>query len=233
MAVCIVLLPLILGSIIASITFVMEIPTMNINQPTRALSENATGSEPLRRSALREWAESVVRALILVLIVKTFVVQAFFIPSGSMIPTFRIGDFLLVDKVSPLFVDPSPGEVIVFEYPVDPTKNFIKRVVGVPGDRLAHIDDTLIRNGEALREPYTQYLQHSSGLAIRDGRSFPERTVERNTLWVMGDNRNDSYDSRFWGPLSDWRLVGKAWGIYWPILRRGIISHQRGTRKTS
>jgi|GEM_PF-236102 len=182
------------------------------------------------RSTVREWTESILKALVLVLIVKTFVVQAFFIPTESMKSTLLVGDYLLVDKVTHMFWDPKPGEIIVFEYPEDPSKDFIKRMVAGPGDRIAHIDNTLIYNGKPLKETYTQYIGDDPARGfISDHRSFPEQTIEKGKYWVMGDNRNNSQDSRYWGALPAWRLIGKAWGAYWPIYRAGLIRHTFGT----
>jgi len=185
------------------------------------------------RSSLRDWVESMIRALVLVLVVKTFVVQAFFIPTESMKPTFQIGDFLLVDKVTNLFRNPSPGDVVVFEYPEDPTKNFIKRLVAVEGDRIAHCGKNLIHNGKALDEPYARYLKGEGSPQESDPLSFSERKLAQGTLWVMGDNRNNSRDSRFWGQLETWRLIGRAWGTYWPLRRTGLISHRFGTLRST
>ncbi|MBI4862810.1 MAG: signal peptidase I [Candidatus Riflebacteria bacterium] len=181
------------------------------------------------RSTLREWTESIIKALVLVLVVKTFVVQAFFIPTESMQMTLLVGDYLLVDKITYLFRDPRPGEILVFEYPVDPSKDFIKRCVATGGDRIAHLDDRLIVNGKPLNEPYTQYLNVPDHPGSSDHRSFEEFTVKPGTYWMMGDNRNNSQDSRFWGALPHWRLIGKAWCSYWPIHRAGLISHRFGT----
>jgi signal peptidase I len=180
------------------------------------------------RSTLREWVDSILKALVLVLVVKTFVVQAFFIPTESMQSTLLVGDYLLVDKITYFFRDPKPGEIVVFEYPQEPQKDFIKRCVAVGGDRIAHEDDRLFVNGKALQEPYTQYLKVSP-LYASDRRNFVERTVPEGTFFMMGDNRNNSQDSRFWGPLPRWRLIGRAFAGYWPLNRIGLISHTYGT----
>ena len=180
------------------------------------------------RSTLREWIESIIKALVLVLVVKTFVVQAFFIPTESMVSTLLVSDYLLVDKVTYLFREPRRGEIAVFEYPEDPSKDFIKRVVAVGGARLAHQNDTLIVNGKPVKEPYVQYLNSPAHPSTLERREFTERTIEPGTYFMMGDNRNNSQDSRFWGPLPAWRLIGKAWGRYWPIHRFGMLSHRFG-----
>jgi signal peptidase I len=134
-----------------------------------------------------------------------------------------------VDKVTYLFRDPRKGEIIVFEYPEDPSKDFIKRVVAVGSDRIEHRNSRLRVNGEAIDEPYVQYLQSAAHPATLERREFDEMTIKKGTYWMMGDNRNNSQDSRFWGALPQWRLIGKAWGAYWPIHRFGLISHRFGT----
>lgn len=178
------------------------------------------------RSATREWVESILKALVLVLVVKTFVVQAFFIPTESMQSTLLVGDYLLVDKITYLFRDPRPGEIVVFEYPEEPQKDFIKRCVAVGGQTISHADDTLHVEGKPLKEPYVQYLKTAH--YVNDKRTFTEMKVPADTFWMMGDNRNNSQDSRFWGPLPRWRIIGKAWAGYWPLRRVGLMSHRFG-----
>lgn len=180
------------------------------------------------RSAGREWVESILKALVLVLVVKTFVVQAFFIPTESMQSTLLVGDYLLVDKITYLFRDPVPGEIVVFEYPEEPQKDFIKRCVGVGGQTLSHEDDTLSVNGEKLKEPYVQYINKNLH-PMNDRRSFSGLKVPEGTFFMMGDNRNNSQDSRFWGSLPRWRVIGKAWAGYWPLTRIGLMNHKFGT----
>ena len=179
------------------------------------------------RSAGREWVESILKALVLVLVVKTFVVQAFFIPTESMQSTLLVGDYLLVDKITFMFRDPVPGEIVVFEFPKEPEKDFIKRCVGVGGQVLSHHDDTLYVDGHAMKEPYTQYLKTMHVLS--DQRNFMDLKIPDGCFFMMGDNRNNSQDSRFWDPLPRWRLTGKAWAGYWPLTRIGLITHRFGT----
>jgi signal peptidase I len=195
----------------------------------------ATGTGPqfrldlFYRSTVREWVESIIKALVLVLVVKTFAVQAFFIPTESMQKTLLVGDYLLVDKISYLFRDPRPGEIIVFEFPNDPTKDFIKRVVAVAGDTISHNNNQLVINGKAMKELYTQYLPIPDLRMETDRRSFGSKTIEPHHYFMMGDNRNNSQDSRWWGPLPSWRLIGRAWACYYPFTRIGLISHKFGT----
>jgi len=180
------------------------------------------------KSTVREYAEALAVAFLLALFIRTFLVQAFKIPSGSMLETLQIGDHILVNKLRygirmPIlgkrviqFQDPRRGDVIVFVYPVDPSKDFIKRVIGEPGDTVEVKHKQLFINGEKLNDPYGQFVEgpgENSRLTPRD--NFGPVAVPPDQVFVMGDNRDRSYDSRFWGfvPLDDVR--GKAFVIYW------------------
>ena len=179
---------------------------------------------PRWQKLLLEYLEALAVALVLAFVIRTFVVQAFKIPSGSMLDTLLIGDHLLVNKflygthipftdkaVLPL-EDPKRGDVIVFEFPEDTTKDFIKRIIGVPGDVVEMKDKVLTRNGETLVEPYIKHTD--SGLQQRRD-NFGPITVPAGKYFVMGDNRDESYDSRFWGFVDKEKIRGKAWVIYW------------------
>jgi len=181
-----------------------------------------------RKSLVREYAEAIIIAIVLALIIRTFVVQAFKIPSGSMIPTLVIGDHILVNKflfgvkvpftdhILFSFDDPDPLDIIVFKYPEDEDKDFIKRIVGTPGDRISLRDKVLYVNEVPMVEPYIQHTDPSifpSGLHPRD--TFGPITVPPGHYFVMGDNRDQSLDSRFWGFVSREKIKGKAFSIYW------------------
>ena len=182
---------------------------------------------PERKSALREWGEALGVALILALVIRSFVVQAFKIPSGSMLPTLQIGDHILVNKfiygvrlpiLGNMLLEvgtPKHGDVIVFVYPEDPQKDFIKRVVAVAGDVVDVRAKKLTVNGEPVSDPYAHFADGDSigGQPQRD--NFGPFTVPRGTVFVMGDNRDRSYDSRFWGPVQLDQVKGKAFLIYW------------------
>lgn len=170
--------------------------------------------------------------MVLALLIRTFVIQAFKIPSGSMLETLQIGDHILVNKVfcgtpvdipftsrtlfhTPRFVDPKHGDVVVFKFPQDTSRDFIKRVIGVPGDRIEIRNKKVFRNGEALREPYTVYKDptvRSPGDARDNAAEF---VVPENQYFVMGDNRDYSLDSRFWGFVDRSLIRGKALILYW------------------
>ncbi len=181
-------------------------------------------AEKKQKSSLRENTEAIIIAIIIAMFIRTFVIQAFKIPSGSMLETLQIGDQILVNKfiygVKIPFTngmtlislkEPKKGDVVVFKYPEDPTKDFIKRVVGVGGDTIQIIDKQLYVNGEAIKdEPYAVYTEFS-----RPGDNLPLIKVPENKLFVMGDNRDNSHDSRFWGYVDLTAVKGKAFIIYW------------------
>ncbi|MCL4460794.1 MAG: signal peptidase I [Nitrospirae bacterium] len=178
------------------------------------------------KSLFRELAEGLLTAIVVALLLKTFVIQAFRIPSGSMIPTLDVGDQILVSKFSygirsPFsdhywihFAGPRRGDVVVFRYPKDESKDFIKRVIGLPGDRIEVRQKKVFVNGKPLSEPYVQYLQpFVTDEPTRD--VLKEIVVPPGDYFVMGDNRDDSYDSRFWGFVRENKILGKAEIIYW------------------
>lgn len=171
----------------------------------------------------REYLDSIVIALVLALFIRAFFVQAFKIPSGSMLDTLLIGDHLLVNKFiygtripfTKIYLregsSPQHGDIIVFEYPRNPSIDYIKRIVGVPGDKLMLRDKVLYRNGEPLNEPYVRHTPSS----VRARDNFAELTVPENHYFAMGDNRDESSDSREWGFVHKDAIHGKAWRIYW------------------
>jgi signal peptidase I len=179
---------------------------------------------PRWQSLLKEYVEALAVAVILALVIRSSVIQAFKIPSGSMLETLQIGDHLLVNKflyglklpftnivVLPVS-DPGFQDVIVFEFPEDPTKDFIKRVIGLPGDTVEIKDKILYRNGVKVDEPYTQFKHPDSD---SDLENFGPITVPEGKYFCMGDNRDESYDSRRWGFVDRSKIRGKAWRIYW------------------
>ena len=174
---------------------------------------------------LKEYAEALIVALVLAFFIRSFVVQAFKIPSGSMLQTLQIGDHLLVTKfaygvkipfTNVMVVErdgPKHGDIIVFEFPEDPSKDFIKRVIGLPGDVIEIRDKQVFRNGVPLQETYIQHVDAASGVPRRD--NFGPVMVPENKYFVMGDNRDESYDSRFWGFVERNTIAGKALILYW------------------
>lgn len=216
-------------------------------QPDAKVQNEATAG---KKHIVREYAESIVIAIILALIIRTFVVQAFKIPSGSMEDTLAIGDHILVnkfiygskipftDKRILKIRDPERGDVIVFVFPLDAEdkqlnfwekKDFIKRVIGTPGDKIQVINKKLYVNDKPYDNPHevhkdlstnqacvqdsTQFLLRSNDQCRRD--NYGPITVPQNEYFVMGDNRDNSHDSRFWGFVKKEYIVGLAFIKYW------------------
>jgi signal peptidase I len=188
---------------------------------------------PSGKSVTREYLESIVVALILALFIRTFAVQAFKIPTGSMLDNLLVGDHLLVNKLvySPSFgpledrlLGKRPierGHVVVFKYPDEPARDFIKRVVGLPGETVEIRGRTVYIDGTPLVEPYTRFestpargeeLEFMGGEA---GANYGPEVVPKDKLFVLGDNRDNSRDSRFWGFLPRDQIKGRALLIYW------------------
>jgi signal peptidase I len=184
--------------------------------------------EVKRKSTLREYVEAFGMALILALFIRTFIVQAFKIPSGSMIPTLQIGDHILVSKLAygirvPYvggyavdFTTPKRGDVVVFVYPEDRSKDFIKRVIGVAGDTVEVRGKKVYISNQVIDDPHAFFEEkelQGGGIYVRDNVG-PVRVPDGH-LFVMGDNRDRSYDSRFWGFVDLKDVKGKAFLIYW------------------
>ena len=189
------------------------------------------------KSVLRESVEAIVIAVLLALFIRAFVVQAFKIPSGSMKNTLLIGDHILVNKFIygikvPFtnkelvhFKNPKRGDIVVFQYPVDPTKDFIKRVIGVPGDTVEIKEKRVYVNNQLLDEPYTVHSDSRILPAAASPRdNLAPFIVPPNDLFVMGDNRDESYDSRFWKFVDMNDLRGEAFIIYWSWNSDGELS---------
>lgn len=191
-------------------------------------SSAAEDKQVKKKHIVREYAESIIIAVILALIIRTFVVQAFKIPSGSMEDTLAIGDHILVSKfiygtkipftdikIAPIR-QPQRGDVIVFEYPEDPSKDFIKRVIGVPGDVVQEINKNIYVNGKLFKIPQEVHKEPDMiPLAMNPRDNFAPRTVPAGCYFVMGDNRDRSYDSRFWGFVKSEQIKGLAFIKYW------------------
>jgi signal peptidase I len=183
--------------------------------------ESAESQDPHHTiGVFREYAESALVTAIIFLFIITFVIQAYKIPTGSMETNLLIGDHLLVNKFvfgqNPGFLEsvlPSRairrGDIIVFKYPLDPKQAYVKRVIGVPGDEIEIIGHTVYANGKPLQEPYTHFIYSSD-----NGRFGPQKVPERS-FFAMGDNRDNSQDSRYWGFVPRDLIMGKAFLIYW------------------
>jgi signal peptidase I len=195
-----------------------------------ALSTDAVEPKRRRKSIVREYAEAIAMAVLLALVIRSLVVQAFTIPSGSMMDTLLVGDYILVNKFLygpeipltelhlPALRDPRRGDIIVFKYPQDEKRDFIKRIVATGGERVQIRGHQVLVNGKALNEPYTKFAD--SG--VRGGDAYcgyaygcEPTIVPPDSYFVMGDNRDNSQDSRYWGFVKRDKIKGKAFLIYW------------------
>ena len=179
---------------------------------------------PRWQKVLKEYIEALAVAIVLAMFIRAFVVQAFKIPSESMVNTLLVGDHLLVTKftygvrlpftdITLLRVgDPKHGDIIVFEYPRDRQVDYIKRVIGVPGDVIEGKDNVIYRNGQEVREPYKRLDPKA---AVPSMMNFGPVTVPADSYFAMGDNRDHSADSRVWGFVPRDNILGKALVIYW------------------
>ncbi|OHE20611.1 MAG: signal peptidase I [Syntrophobacterales bacterium GWF2_56_9] len=181
-----------------------------------------------QKSKFREYVEAIILAIVIALFIRTFVIQAYKIPSGSMNPTLQIGDHILVSKFNygiklpflrttliPVGA-PQRGDIVVFIYPEDRSKDFIKRLIGVPGDTIEIRNKKIFINGLPYSDKHGVYVDNlviPGAVQPRD--NFGPVTVPEGSLFVMGDNRDESYDSRFWGFVSKKDVLGKALIIYW------------------
>jgi len=180
-----------------------------------------SGREP--RSA-RKKGGGVVEYLVILLVsfalvfgfVRPFVMEAFWIPSGSMIPTLQINDRVLVNKFIYRFTEPERGDIVVFESVDNSDEDLIKRVIGLPGDEIAVRGGKLFVNGEPQQEPYTNKK-------LPDMTSFAQTIVPEGHVFVMGDNRGNSQDSRVFGPLPKENIEGEAFLRFWPPGRIGLL----------
>lgn len=186
------------------------------------------------KSAAREWLESLVFALVFVFFFTRFIAQATQVPTESMKPTILVGDHFFLDKFAfpanyPDFMlrilptrEVKRGEIVAFKPPIDPNVPYIKRVIGLPGETLEVRDKVVYINGVKLNEPYVKFIdpdiiQRNSGYpaesVVRD--NFGPYQIPPNAYFMMGDNRDNSYDSRFWGPVSAKEIIGRPLFIYW------------------
>lgn len=186
-------------------------------------------SIPQEKSVAREYAEAIVIALLLALFIRTFIVQAFKIPSGSMKNTLLVGDHILVNKFlygirNPVnghvlipVTKPKHNDVIVFKYPLNPDQDYIKRVIGVEGDTVEIIDKQVYVNNQPVDNSNSIFLDPNI-LPASQGKNrdnLAPVTVPENSYFVMGDNRDQSYDSRFWNFVEMDAIKGKAFILYW------------------
>jgi signal peptidase I len=213
------------------------VSVQHTEEPPATVTDGRPGAVPLppvrrRKSVVREYLEAIAIAILLALVIRTLIVQAFTIPSGSMMDTLLVGDYILVNKFLygpelpladyrlPGIRVPHRGDIIVFKYPQDEKRDFIKRIVATPGDTVQVRGQQVLINGQILDEPYVRRnpspLAHS-GSAVTCGYSYAcdPLVVPPDSYFVMGDNRDNSQDSRYWGFVKRDKIKGKAFLIYW------------------
>jgi len=186
-----------------------------------------------KKSVIRDWVESIIVAFLLAMVVRAFFFQAFRIPTGSMRMTLIEGDLILVNKFIygarvpfskyylPAVAHPKRGDVVVFVYPEDRKKDFIKRLVGLPGEKIEIIGGSVYVNGKLLNDPvFSKIYYYNRGDFALEGKPV---IVPENSYFVLGDNSASSKDSRFWGFVPKDNLLGKALVIYWPPQRVRLI----------
>ena len=186
-----------------------------------------------QKSTTREYFESIVIAVILALFVRTWVIQAFKIPTGSMEQNLLIGDHLLVNKFvyAPAATaaermllpigEYQRGDVLVFKYPEDPERDFIKRLIGLPGETIELRQSRVFINGEPIAEPYLDAMRQGGHMPPDIRGTFGPQVVPEGHRFMMGDNRGDSQDSRYWGALPVGYVKGKAFVLYWSYKSEG------------
>ncbi|MCL0062707.1 signal peptidase I [Peptococcaceae bacterium] len=179
---------------------------------SKTLDKNIQSS---KKSLIRETVESILIAAVLAMIIRLFVIEPFYIPSGSMEPTLMVNDRIIVSKISYYFEEPERGDVVVFKYPKDTSRNFVKRLIAKPGETVELKNSKLYINGKFLPESYLP-----ADLIYPD---YGPVTVPEDHYFMLGDNRNSSEDSRFWGFMHKDLIIGKAVIIYWPPNRIGLI----------
>ncbi|HTL70169.1 MAG TPA: signal peptidase I [Candidatus Eisenbacteria bacterium] len=186
------------------------------------LLKDLWNNENFRREA-KEWAQSIAIALVLTLVIRTYVVQAFKIPSGSMRPTLIEGDKLFVSKFLYRFHDPQRGDIVVFKYPMDKKKDFIKRLVAFGGETVEIRDGRILVDGKALDSPlpFGQFYYYNHDPFGGPGEKIK---VPADSYYVLGDNSANSTDSRFWGFVPKKNMIGKAIFRWWPLNRIGPLS---------
>ncbi|MDD3905976.1 MAG: signal peptidase I [Candidatus Omnitrophica bacterium] len=186
------------------------------------------------KTIVREWTESIIIAVILALVIRTFVVQAFKIPSGSMIPTLQVGDRIFVNKFLygakvpllnvnlPAVRQPKRGDIVVFISTESPKKDFVKRLIAFEGEKVEIKDGKILINGKAIDEPSSirSVYYYNAGDFGREGRVIE---VPKDSYFVLGDNSGSSRDSRYWGFVPKKNMLGKVICIYWPMHRMKIM----------
>jgi signal peptidase I len=195
---------------------------MSVLDSPNDLETNAPKKDRSTRRSIIEWAFVVVIAVLVSLLIRTYVFQTFYIPSGSMEPTLQIGDRIVVSKLSVEFGTIHRGDILVFKAPPgvltdcgDNVTDLVKRVIGLPGEHLTSKGNTIYVNGHALKQPWT----HNEPIS----RQIGHVTVPANHYFMMGDNEPNSCDSRYWGSIPRSSVIGKVFVRIWPFSRIGFL----------
>jgi len=198
-----------------------------------------------KKKIFKEYVEPIAIAILIALVIRTFVVQAFKIPSSSMEPTLQVGDHLLVNKfiygIKFPFIEtkyfqfrkPQRGDIIVFIYPKDRSKDFIKRVIGTEGEKVEIVHNKIYINHQPIEDPWGHYDERSASTRyLQPMERFGPVTVPVNSVFVLGDNRDNSQDSRFWGFVNVNEVKGKALIIYfsWDRYAQNLLGKVRWAR---
>jgi len=184
-------------------------------ETTPPRGQTAVKSKRRQKSAWREFVETVVLTAIVFLAIRA-VAQNYQVEGHSMDPTMHNGEFVIVLKADYWFHQPQTGDIVVLKDPEDPSRNFIKRIIGKPGDTVSVHNGFVYLNGQPLHEPY---------IAQQPAYTTQPQKIPQGYYWVLGDNRNDSNDSHIWGLLPRDYVIGKAWLVYWPPSLWRMVPH--------
>lgn len=172
-----------------------------------------------------EAARTIAIVVVIAFLIRVILLQPFYVEGHSMEPNFQNAEYLLVNKVSYTWREPERGDVIVFRFPNDPRINFIKRIIGLPGDAIVIKEGRVFVNNVALVEPYLG--QTTKTFVTSDPNETFNYRVKEREFFVMGDNRGNSLDSRSWGAVPRLNVVGRAWVVIWPLSDFGLVTHPR------
>ena len=209
--------------IIWAVLVILALAIFYRHKIVRELSFLRTQPKAWVKEKWKNWGEPFFIAALLAILIRTFLLGPYKIPTGSMRPTFLEGDRIFVDKISYRFYTPKRGDILVFKYPLDKKKDFVKRLVGLPGDRIEIRDGKLIINDQSLDDvPFSEHYYYN-----RDDWDYGKReeliVVPPDSYFVLGDNSAQSSDSRNWGFIPQKNLVGKAFIIWWPPKRIKLV----------
>jgi len=161
-----------------------------------------------KKSMIQDLLETVITAGVIAFIIITFIGQVTVVRGASMEATLHNNERLIANKIGYRFESPQRSEIIIFKPPLDTKRNYIKRVIGLPGDKIKIVNGRVYLNDQELKEPYLKYKSYEN---------MPEIVVPENSYFVLGDNRPNSSDSRYWGFVPRKNIVGKAWIVFWPL----------------